>query len=80
MRQGRFTPEDTLALELRVRPEVGLGSEEYPLPNLLDSRFRDGGLRHEGFPLGLIRLDQPLVLTFEGEFEPVQEVQVRAAA
>ena len=37
-------------------------------------------LRHEGFPIGLIRLEQPFLGTLERESQPVQPVQSSAAA
>ena len=41
---------------------------------------QDGVLRHEGLPLGLISLEQPLLGTLEGKPQPVKPVQATAAA
>ena len=45
------------------------------------SRFvpQGGVLRHEGLPLGLVRLDQPLLRALAGKPQPMQVVQATAA-
>ena len=72
--RGRLSPQHPLAPQFGVRTEMGLPGEEY-LGSGSASLVRQGGvLRQEGFPLGIISLDQPLLGTLEGESQPVQIV------
>ena len=78
--QRRLTLQHPLPPQFRVRPEVGLVSKEYPGSSPLGLLPQDGVLRHEGLPLGLISLEQPLLGTLEGKPQPVKPVQATAAA
>ena len=77
---GRFSLLHPLPPQLRVRPEVGLVSEEYPSPGPLGLLPHSSILRHEGCPLLLIRLQQPFLGPLESKSQPVQPVQATAAA
>ena len=77
---GRFSLLHPLPPQLRVRPEVGLVSEEYPGPCPLGLLPHSGILSHEGCPLLLISLQQPFLGPLESKSQPVQPVQATAAA
>ena len=59
---------------------MGLVGEEDLLPGLLSLKCQGGVLRHEDLPFLHISLEQPFLGAFEGESQPAQIVQARAAA
>ena len=59
---------------------MGLVGEEYLGSGSASLLPQGGVLPQEGFPLGIIRLEQPFLGTLKGESQPVQIVQAGAAA
>ena len=77
--QGRFSLAPTCP-PVRRPPGVGLVGKEYlrsSTPRLVPP---GGVIRHEGFPLVLIRLDQPLLGPLQDKPQTVQVVQATAPA